>query len=284
MKKPLSGTVDKDAAAKLTSRESALLAELETLLDNPRADEIMANDWLHDGSLPMPSLILVRYLGIRMLTGYGVKLEVARMDRYGFISKLVAHLRNESSKDRIESIPSMLRRLDCFRFQHAGKKKTFDPHAHEWTPILWQFLYPSAPESDDEAVAHAAGERMIARGLIETMTLRAVFTQDHQRVRSLSVALKNISQGQSTEPTVENRIKGEILRCIPYLNEKIGRLPSRAEIQFFARQCAAFRGEADFPARQNPWVEAFQHFHYPADRRAIRTDPDLMTRLAREIS
>ena len=268
---------------KLTTREAALLTELEELLGNPRADEIVANDWLHDGSLPMPSLNLVRYLGIRMLTGYGVKLEVARMDRYGFISNLVEHLRNESSDDRIASIPSMLRRLDCFRYQHAGKKKTFDPHAHEWIPILWQFLYPSAPEGDDESVAHAAGERMIARGLIETMTLRAVFTQDHQRVKSLSVALKNISQGRSTEPTVENRIKGEILRCMPYLNENLGRLPSRAEIEFFVRQCAAFRGAAEFPQRPNPWVEAFQYFHYPADRRAIRIDPDLMTHLAREV-
>ena len=266
----------------LTPRESALLAELEALLDNPRSEEIVANDWLHDGSLPIPSLNLVRYLGIRMLTGHGIKLEVARMDRYAFISNLVGHLRNESPEARTASIPRMLRRLDCFRFQHSGKKKTFDPYSHEWLPILWQFLYPGAPEGDDEVVAHSAGERMIARGLIETMTLRAVFTQDHQRVKSLSVALKSISQGQSIVPTVENRIKSEILRCLPYLNENLGRPPSRAEIQFFIRQCAAFRGELEFPERQNPWVEAFHFFQYQAERRAIRIDNDLITRLARE--
>lgn len=125
---------------------------------------------------------------------------------------------------------------------------------------------------------------MIARGLIEIMTLHAVFSQDHKRVKSLSVALKSISQHQSTEPTVANRIKGEILRCIPYLNEKLGRLPSRAEVQSFARELAVFRGDTDFPARQNPWVEAFQHFNYPAERRAIRMDSDLIVRLARELS
>ncbi len=57
---------------KLTTREAALLTELEELLDSPRADEIVANDWLHNGSLPMPSLNLAYYLGIRMLTSDGI--------------------------------------------------------------------------------------------------------------------------------------------------------------------------------------------------------------------
>jgi hypothetical protein len=161
----------------MDERCSTLLDELEALLENPRAAEILANDWLHDGSLPVPSLDLIRYLGCRMLTGYGIKLEVASMDRYGLISTLVDHLRYESPKDRNSSIPSILRRLECFRFLHTGKIGACDPYAHEWLPILWPFLYPYAPEGDAEAVAHAAGERVITRGLIETMSLRAIFTQ-----------------------------------------------------------------------------------------------------------
>jgi hypothetical protein len=39
---------------KLNKREAALLDELESLLSNPRAEEIVANDWLHDGSLSVP--------------------------------------------------------------------------------------------------------------------------------------------------------------------------------------------------------------------------------------
>ena len=45
---------------KMDIRPSPLLEELEALLDNPRAAEIVANDWLHDDSLPMPSLDLMR--------------------------------------------------------------------------------------------------------------------------------------------------------------------------------------------------------------------------------
>ncbi len=267
----------------IDKRSVALLDELEALLANPRADEIVANDWLHDGSLPVPSLDLIRYLGCRMLTGYGIKLEAAGMDRCRLISILVVHLRNESPKVRKTSIPSILRRLESFRFLNTtGKKGACDRYTHEWLPILWPFLYPDSPEGNADAVAHAAGERIIARGLIETMTLRAIFTQDHERVQSLSQALKNIRHGQSPKLTLENRVKGGILRCLPYLNEKLERLPSRAEIQFFMRQLAAFNGEPEFPQRENPWIDAFDEFGYPAKHREIRINEDLIVKLARE--
>lgn len=51
---------------KLDKRSTALLEELEALLANPRAVEIVANDWLHDGKLPMPSLDLIRCLRFRI--------------------------------------------------------------------------------------------------------------------------------------------------------------------------------------------------------------------------
>jgi len=193
-------------------------------------------------------------------------------------------MKRRELKDRNSSIPAILRRLDAFQCLNAGKTGACDPHTHEWLPILWPFLYPYAPEGDVGAVAHAAGERVIARGLIETMTLRAIFTQDHERVKSLSVALKNIKHDQSQEPTVKNRIKGGILRCLPYLNEKLKRLPSRSEIQCFMRQLAGFNGEPEFPMRQNPWSDAFREFRYDEEPRKIRIDTDLIVKLAREVS
>jgi hypothetical protein len=268
---------------KMDKRSGALLDELETLLDSPRAEEIVANDWLHDGSLAVPSLDIIRYLGWRMLTGHGIKLEATKKDRYDLISLLVGHLRGESLKVRQKSITGILRRLECFRFLNTGKAGQSDPYVHEWLPILWPFLYPDTPANEKDAVALAAGERLIARGIIETMILRAIFTQDYKRVSSLALALENISIGQSPKPTVENRIKGGILRCLPYLNETLGRLPSRAEIQFFMRQLDAFNGLDGFPARQNPWVDAFREFRYPAELRKIRIDEDLLTSLARKV-
>lgn len=268
----------------LDKRSTALLDELESLLANPRAVEVVANDWLHDANLSVPSLDLILYVGCRVLTGHGISLEAAAMDRYTLISSLINHLRNEPSNDRKSSIPRILRRLDCFKYLHTGKTGASDSHLHEWLPVVWPFLYPEPPEGDHEAVAHAAGQRLLARGLIETMTLRAIFFQDHERVKSLSLAIKNIKHGKSQDPTLDNRIKGGVLRCLPYLNEELKRLPSRSEIQFFMRQLAALNGEPEFPERQNPWSDAFRTFQYPADPRKIRIDEDLIVKLARKVS
>lgn len=265
------------------ARESTLLTELEALLANPRVDEIVANDWLHDGSLPVPSLDLIRYLGCRMLTGYGIKLAAASMERYALISNLVDHLRNESPEDRSASIPSILRRLDCFRFLNTGKKGVSDPYTHEWLPILWPFLYPDALEGDAAAVAHAAGERVIARGMIETMTLRAIFTQDFRRIASLANAMRMIRAGKDHKPTTKNRIMGEILRSTPYLVERLGGRPSTSVIEAFVRRCAEFNGQV-FAIREHDFNAAFKELEYPDKPGDIKIDEHLITKLAHQAS
>ncbi len=274
--------IDTGKAKEIDNRSVALLDELEGLLTNPRAKEIVANDWLHDGSLSVPSLDLILYLGIRMLTGDRFMIEISQMDRYSLIKNLLTQLRIETLEERRLSIPRVLRRLDCYRFLHTGKHT--DPHIHEWLPIVWNFLYPDAKDDDAEANAIIAGKRAVSRGLIETMTLRAIFTLDHDRLKSLAEALKTIRHNKVLEPTVENRVIGEILRCLPYLNEELGKLPSRAELEYFIRELAAWSGEKEFPKRANPWSDAFHWLGYEADPRQCRIDKPVITKLARKVS
>jgi hypothetical protein len=264
----------------LSKREASLLDELEALLKNPRACEILANDWLHDGTLQVPSLELMRYFACRMLTGYGVKIKATMHDRNGFIDWLVKHLRSETEEGRVSSIPRTLRRLDCFKYLHTGKN--CDPNLHEWLPLLWPYLYPETPEGDTDAVRVAAGERMIARGLIEAMMHRALFTMDYKRLESLAAAMKIIRQSKSMKPTVENRVMGEILRWLPYLEERLDRLPSRAELEAFIRERAAFMSDDDFAERRHPWAKAYKNLKYPSEKRTIRMDRDLIQKLARK--
>jgi len=268
----------------LDKRGKVLLKELETLLSNPRAEEIIANDWLHDGNLPMPSLDLIRYLGARMVSGHGIKLKAAETERYALISLLVEFLKNEDEAERVASIPRMLRGLDSFRFLHEGKVGSYDIFAHEWLPILFIFLYPDAPQNHPNAIAYKAGERIIARGLLETMTLRAVFTMDHKRLESLSKATKQIRSNRYQKPTVKNRIKGEILRWLPLLSEHLKRLPSRSELEQFIRAYASWNGEKEYATRANAWSDSFRDLSYPAAPRKIRIDREAIEKLARQMS
>ena len=267
---------------RVNPRGRRLLEELESFLANPRANEIIANDWLHDGDLPMPSLDLIRYLAVRLLGVHGMRIATETGERYALIDCLIGALREETSEARRASIPQYLNRLDCFRYLHSPVKG--DPFIHEWLPILSAFLYPGGDGRDPDSIALAAGERILARGFLETMTHRAIFTQDHRRVRSLAEAMKIMARGSAVVPTVANRVKGEVLRAFPYLREMLGRNPSRAEIVHFVRQLAEFKGDPPFPVRGNPWSDAFKVLSYPADPRKVRIDSLKITQLARGVA
>jgi hypothetical protein len=268
----------------LNKRSRALLEELEALITNGRAHEILDNGWLHDGQLKMPTLDLIRYLGFRMLESFQLKIDASKMIRSDLISKLLVYLKKESGESRRSSIPQTLQRLDCFKYFNAGKKGSSDPYAHEWLSIISPFLYPTAPKKDPNAIAISAGERIIARGLLETMVLRSIFTSDHKRLQSLSAAVKAIRFNKEVKPTVTNRIKAEVLRSAPYLHERLGRFPSRAEIKLFIEQLTAWSGEDPLPVRRNPWKEAFGIINDVASSRTVRLDEDLIVKLARDAS
>ena len=48
-------------------RVDALLRELDAFLDEPRADEILLGEWLHDETLPIPSPELLEFFAIELL-------------------------------------------------------------------------------------------------------------------------------------------------------------------------------------------------------------------------
>jgi hypothetical protein len=239
----------------------ALSAELDALLAHPECEAILHNDWLHDQCLPVPSIELIRYFECRIFTGHGNDLMAETNDRHALVSYLVGEFQNEPPAERAASIPRILQRLDCFKYLNTGKSGASDSFIHEWLPIVSPFL--ESPRAD--------GRRILARGFLETLTLRAIHTRDHARIHSLAKAVRIITHGEDAPQSVENRVKGEILRALPYLSEELEYCPSRSEIRCFITERARVTGEEPFSEENRvPWSKAFKSLGYPAEPRKIR--------------
>lgn len=241
------------------ARCRALAAELDVLLSHPECESIISNDWLHNESLPVPSAELIHYFAFRLFIGNGNDRAAEEKDRKALISYIIEEFRKETTEARAESIPRILDRIDCMKWSNTGKKGT-DPFLHEWLPTVSEFL--NSPRAD--------GRRILARGFLETLTLRAIHTRDHARIHSLAKAVRIITHGEAAPQSVENRVMGEILRTFPYLREELERCPSRAEIECFIKERARVMGEKEFSDDGTPWSNAFRELGYPAEPRKIR--------------
>lgn len=254
-----------------------LFDEAQSLISHPRADEIFANDWLHDGELPVPSAEFMQYLGFRLMTGCGIQITAATSSRDVILAEIVKALRDESDEERLDAVRSVLEKLKCYRLLHAGKKGTNDRFAHEWRGVLWPFLYPADASDGSDAVTLAAGRRAIAREIIESMVLRAVFRWDSGRIEGLAAVLREIRDGRQPVATIENRAAGEIMRWLPWLSENLGHHPSKSEMKAFILDVSP-----DLSDKTNSWAKAWKLVGYPKDNeRERRIDLGEILQLAR---
>ncbi len=254
-----------------------LFSEAQSLISHPRADEILANDWLHDGDLPVPSAEFMQYLGFRLMTGRGIQITAATSSRDMILAEIVKALRDETDEERLDAVWSVLEKLKCYRLLQAGKKGTIERFAHEWRGVLWPFLYPANASDGSEDTALAAGRRAIARGIIESMVLRAVFRWDSGRIEGLATVLREIRDRSQPIATIENRAAGEIMRWLPWLSENLEHHPSKTEMKAFILAISP-----DLSDKTNSWSKAWRLVGYPKDsERSRRIDQDEILQLAR---
>ncbi|MCF7732360.1 MAG: hypothetical protein K9N23_11760 [Akkermansiaceae bacterium] len=182
--------------------DKALLDELEEVIFHDRAVEILDNGWLHDRSLPIPSPNLTQYLAFRLLAGHGIKIEAAEAaTRNAIIEAVVGAFKKESAKERIESIRRTMERLKCYRLLQAGADDKYPNHYdHEWSAVLWAFLYPPMPGIDPESTSLSAGTRMLARGILESMMLQAAFNMNPGRFESLARVIRRMNTKDGSKP------------------------------------------------------------------------------------
>jgi hypothetical protein len=262
-------------------REAALEVELHSLLDDPRAVEVLLNNWLHDASLKIPSFDLIQYLGFRLLTGPGMLLIASHGTREEIAGAIVDGLREEPADDRKASIKRVLDALDSYRFLHSGKKGSYNPFTHEWLGILAPYLDSEGPAGTEHDSRYSAGRRALARGLIEAMIHRTLFFGDFKRMEALAEAQRLLTGARELVPVHENRIASEILRCLPFIVDALGRKPTKTEIKEMLRHA----WPEELPDHPSHWTKAFKIVGYPADRdKKAKADMSRVLRIARMLA
>jgi len=238
----------------------ALSLEFDALLSNDDCEAIVNNDWLHNHELPVPSIELISYFAFRIQLEHADKHMAEKYGRDELISHIIESFRKEQPEIRVKSFPRVLQHIDCYKYLFSGKRSSSFPYIHEWLPYLSDFLERPRHESLS----------IMSRGFLETLTLRAIHTYDHGRIHSLAEALRIIKQDERAPQTVENRVKGEISRSLPFLSEKLNRCPSRSEIMYFIKELGGLLGEDEFSEDRTPWTNAFKELGYPAEPHKIR--------------
>ena len=210
--------------------------------------------------------------------GHGITLEVSTLARNESAAAIVAAFRNESPKEREASVRRTSLALKRYRWLKTGKSSAYSKHSPEWLPILSAFWYP---QDDPTGNKFAAGQRALARGILETLMLRAAFHFDARRLEGLAEVVRNVKQGKEVKPTRANHFAGEILRWLPDLSDALaGRRPTQAEMEHFIMAW----NEDEFPNNREAWTAAFKMVGWPADsKRSAKIDRDKITELARTL-
>jgi len=265
----------------LTPEEAELLAELDTIFSHPRADEILLSDWLHHGDLPMPSTRAILHVGHRVLWGPGISEEAGRLDRDALAKRIVRAFQEESQAQRVASVKRTSAMLRVVELEFTGESKGISPHAHEWITVLEDFLRPIdrwSHDTPDNLVLH--GQRSLARGIVEALVNRALFTMDGDRIRGLAQAVDHVRGKKRMEAPQARRLAAEIIRWTPLLERKLGHSPTKTELRTFI---IGINPEST-PDHPTTWRDAYRIAGIPDDSdRSRMMDADQVTRLVRAV-
>jgi hypothetical protein len=249
-------------------RIDAVELDLNALLENPRAVEVILNVWIEDGSLPVPSQDLLDFLATDLLHGFK---KLVRFDDAGTkgtaeaVREYVVELRGLSppSRRRLIELAVARRRL----MQLMGNQ----PHSLFWWPVL------SVQESRlSETRDLRLGERRLMRLLAESMTFRSILLGDLPRLDGLGEAVRIERQNCKLKPKASEEIALMILLWHPYLVRELIRDPSRTEVEIFLR--GVYPDISESPAT---WAEARKLIGVrTAESRSRRIDNDQINKLA----
>ncbi len=255
------------------ARVDSLLCELDDFLDEPRADEILRGEWLHDATLPIPSAELLELFAIELLFGFGKYERFYIADRDGIqkaISLFIAEMKHLPLAPRRDLVTFAIARMNILSLTGITRKSL-----HWWPSILGL-----QADVGFEGTSMFAGMRRVTRHMIEALTMRAIFQGDAPCLEGLVEVVRKGGVNAAFKPTSGQEIALQILRWTPYLVEKLARAPSKTETQTFL--LSLYPGLSDSPAT---WTEVRKSFRFEvAESRSRRIDKFLIEKLAREAS
>jgi hypothetical protein len=248
-----------------------LNAEFKELLDNPRADEILSNDWLHDETLSIPSIALIQLVSVQLLhiqRGWRWCLVAGNQGLLEAIRLFLKESRGYSNEIRERQVKVSVARMHIASFAFGLNQDTLG-----WWLAKQSFQFDAFQETVDPL-----GKSRLARYMLELLTLRAFYFNDLQQLEGLC-AITRIEKGNREYPlTSSQRIAREIFVWLSFLSEKLGRSPSISEMKMFLLQI-----NRDLSDNDVTWSQATKFYiKWDLVPRSRKTDPNQILKIARD--
>lgn len=252
-------------------RIAVLNEEFEALLDNPRAAEILTNEWLHDDTLPIPSVRLIELISVQLLHDPGSYRSIITAAEKGILEAMrsyVKECRECTSTIRKRLVGLSVARMHLFSFVYALDQNM----------LGWWLAKESFKMDGFEGTVLPIGKRRLARCTLEALTLRAFLLDDQPQVEGLSeVTRLNIGHRES-HLTSSQLVARNMFIWLPFLNEKLGRAPSPTEMKGFLVTLYPNLTKSD-----TTWSEARRnYFQWDVRSRTRKIDQSQILKIARQ--
>ena len=244
-----------------------LFEDLEVFLQCSRAPDIMLGEWFFDRSLAVPSAQLLGFFAWDLLYGVGKyeRFLEAGVDWQRTVRKYVIDLRTIHIDSLWNSVVYAMARQKIAEM--CGKRH----HVLYWWPV-------TAVRNLDKVIEIEGGKRRLTRFVLELMTLRATFMGDFPYLEGLAEALREDGDSAPCKPQKAQEIAFQMLRWHRHLAEKLGRIPSKAELEQFIQEV-----HPDISDATATWSDASKFVELAfTSLRGKKIDKDLIIKLALE--
>ena len=252
-------------------RKDELNTEFKALLDNPRADEILTNEWLHDDTLPIPSVGLIELVSVQLLHDAGRFDWFHKAADKGLLQAIRLFLkqsRDYTSEIRERMVKISVGRMHLYSFVLGLNQDT----------LGWWLAKGSFEFDDFEGTVLPVGKSRLARCMLELLTLRAFHSNDLPQLEGLcEVTRIKIGQGEQHLSSSQLVAKNMFV-WLPFLTKKLGRSPSATEMKWFLLEL-----DPNLPKSHTTWAKAHKnYFLWDKSPRSRKVARDQIWKIANE--
>jgi hypothetical protein len=201
-------------------QQERLAAEIRTILRHDRAAAILRNDWVQDGSLPIPSEEFIFFLACQSLGNPEWMTMAGTCSHEDAVDKIVEATRGFTDTD--------LGELVAHWWPHISSDAILGPEGR-WTRLVRAFHLCGIEESTEAQV----GQRALARRFIEALALRSVLLLEAPRIQSLKVSIEDFQRNEAPASRRPNQIASSILGWQSRVLHELGSTVSKSTFKEF---------------------------------------------------
>jgi len=256
------------AREQIEKEANEIAKDFKEFADHPRLDEILRGEWIHDSSLPVPSVKLIVFLGAVLLRDGELLDELSELE----IEPGEALVIEKIKSTKIEKI-AFLATLEAKRrvtASYSFPNENTQRLRHEWENFMWHFREPESPM-----------HRIIAHRCIQMLTTRSIWEGDHEMLGSLALAteehyMRIWAKNAPLRDTISN-----ILYWFDEVKHHINRPPSKTDMKEFIE--VYYDNAEHAKANRHTWSKAYTITGLFSDDRRGKRDKAGIQDLAKKL-